>query len=96
MDSTMVSQITHMAEQLGVQARTVLVWWFVARFAINALWAAVVMFGFHRITMVLARIGRGQQLLDIARCGAFSCNDQMFARARNAVVAEFKGDHVIP
>lgn len=62
MDSTVVHQITDLAKNLGVQARTAFVWWILLRFGINALWAGVVVFALRQAFRVLGGIGDGVRL----------------------------------
>jgi hypothetical protein len=65
MDSTLVVQLTHLAGQLGMEARTVLIWWFLSRFGVHVLWAGVVVSSIFRMASILQALGRGQALLQI-------------------------------
>ncbi len=63
MDSTMVIQLTHLAGNLGVQAKTVLVWYLAAQIGSNVLWALVVAFTVMRVTGILRSLGYGQAMV---------------------------------
>lgn len=67
MDSTLVVQLTHLASNLGVQARVVLVWWLALHLAVHVLWAAVVLFLIWRGTQLLRHVGSGMRLVDAVK-----------------------------
>lgn len=90
-DSTLVVHLTALAGQLGGQAKTVLVWWVLLRFAVPVLWAGVAVFFIVRASNLAASIGRGQQLLTIIGNGSvFRASDANYAKAQAVLLETFK------
>ena len=83
MDSTLVHQITDLASRLGMEARTVFVWWLLSKFCIHALWAGVLLLVVMRTLRLLGNIGNGMRLVDaVEKSSGTNYPDSMhFARA---------------
>ena len=93
MDSTFVHQIPEMVSTLGGQARFVLVWYFMLKFGVHLLWAAVVLSVFRKALGLVKHGSDAMRLNSVLQeaAGTEHPKAQHYAAAERSILEALQG-----